>query len=796
MTKKVAIALTIAFLIQTGGFLWSNVSAQEERVRSLYRTGLELYNAGDYKLALKKLKKAITLGKDLKFKPIEKSQGFLALGETQRSLGQYKEAEKTFNEAIAWAEKAGRKKKYTLNMIYNDLGVLYFDNSQFEKAEKFWKESEKISGSLSYMPVNNLARLYITWGKSDLASQYLEKAKRFCNQRKQKYYARAFYFYSLAENEKRLGNYDKSEEAYKNSLNAAKKVVDKTHFHSTIVQGGLADLYRAQSKFDSAEEILKEVLKARLDIFDEGNPFVAESMYSLANVLADQGKYGQAHEYAQKAIGVLNNLFDGGNNMFTVKANQTLANINRQQGKYQEAETLLKQCIEAETNIFGKSHLDIAHLQRDLAKVMFDKSNYQECERLLKDSIAIIESKTGPDHPERIESAKTLGRLYSAQENFEGAKTQYLNALQLSKRVIGENSKATADSARELGKLFAKQSQYDEAEKYLLLAKSVDTSVFGEDSPQVAADSIALAGIYDALGQTEKATTLLANASKLKQKIGGASGTTAASAQVPIAFTSSNQPVRDKWALAIGISSFKDPSINLRFAAKDATDFSNFLINTEKFKEDHVKLLTDENATRENIIAALGSDWLGKRAHKNDLVVVYVSSHGSRSQKEAGGINFLVAHDTDKNSLLATGIPMQWLTKMIKQQIKSDRVVLILDVCHSGAAAQGGKALNRIIGMNPNHLKIGSGQMVLCSSLAEQVSWESKKYENSVFTKRLMEALRVNKDNTSLMQAYKRLKILVEEEVLRDRANLQTPILWNRDWQGKDPQLAIQVSTD
>ena len=117
---------------------------------------------------------------------------------------------------------------------------------------------------------------------------------------------------------------------------------------------------------------------------------------------------------------------------------------------------------------------------------------------------------------------------------------------------------------------------------------------------------------------------------------------------------------------------------------------------------------------------------------------------------------------------------------------------MILDVCHSGAAAQGGKALNRILGMNPNEMKIGSGQMVLCSSMAEQVSWESKKYENSVFTRRLIESLRVNKDKTTLLEAYKRLKILVESEVLRDRSNLQTPVIWNKDWSGKDPVLAVQ----
>lgn len=136
---------------------------------------------------------------------------------------------------------------------------------------------------------------------------------------------------------------------------------------------------------------------------------------------------------------------------------------------------------------------------------------------------------------------------------------------------------------------------------------------------------------------------------------------------------------------------------------------------------------------------------------------------------------------------------MQWLTKMVKDQVHSDRVILILDVCHSGAAGQGSKALTRAAGLDPRTLNIGSGQMIICSSLAEQVSWESAKYENSVFTRRLMEALQSKKDKTTMIEAYNQLKVLVESEVLRDRAELQTPVLWNKGWTGKDPVLAVEA---
>ncbi|HEY9712699.1 MAG TPA: caspase family protein, partial [Chroococcales cyanobacterium] len=277
-----------------------------------------------------------------------------------------------------------------------------------------------------------------------------------------------------------------------------------------------------------------------------------------------------------------------------------------------------------------------------------------------------------------------------------------------------------------------------------------------------------------------------------------------------------NKPVSDKWAIVVGISNFADSSINLKYAAKDATDFASFLVGQENFKRDHIKLLTDKQATKDNIISQLGDGWLGKFAHKDDLVVVYVSSHGSSSDQDVG-VNFLVAHDTDKYKLVSTGIPMQWLSKIIQEQVRSDRVVLILDVCHSGSATAspsskassesstaeknssddaGGKGLfvtaaTTATTMDPSKLSLGSGQIVLCSSLADQVSWESKNYQNSVFTHQLIEALQCDGKQTTLHQAYDHLKKSVESEVLRDRGAMQTPNLSNKLWQGGDPSLAV-----
>lgn len=75
-------------------------------------------------------------------------------------------------------------------------------------------------------------------------------------------------------------------------------------------------------------------------------------------------------------------------------------------------------------------------------------------------------------------------------------------------------------------------------------------------------------------------------------------------------------PVREKWALVVGIGKFKDPSIpTLHFTAADANSFAQALQNSGvgRFKPSNVAVLTDFQATTRNIRENL----IGWRARRN-----------------------------------------------------------------------------------------------------------------------------------------------------------------------------------
>jgi hypothetical protein len=92
-------------------------------------------------------------------------------------------------------------------------------------------------------------------------------------------------------------------------------------------------------------------------------------------------------------------------------------------------------------------------------------------------------------------------------------------------------------------------------------------------------------------------------------------------AQAKTASPSLSAPIEDKWAVVIGIGDFVDPGIpKLKYSSKDARDFYDYLVDPTqgKFKPDHVRLLLDRNATKINIMDALGDSFLPHAANPKD----------------------------------------------------------------------------------------------------------------------------------------------------------------------------------
>lgn len=226
-------------------------------------------------------------------------------------------------------------------------------------------------------------------------------------------------------------------------------------------------------------------------------------------------------------------------------------------------------------------------------------------------------------------------------------------------------------------------------------------------------------------------------------------------------------PLHEKWALVVGISRFADKKIPLlRYSTKDAGDFTAALKDPQigHFREDHVFLLVDEQASLANIRSALNG--VGRRVGRGDLVVLYFASHVTPREMDNAGVNYFVAHDTRidvQDDLPATALPLVEIYDFARDRVKSERVLLLIDGSHATL---------------PNYeLPNGSGRVIISACDSLEASYESNKLQNGYFTYYVLDALRSSHGMMSPVALYNSVREKVSSQVMQDLHARQTPVM-------------------
>jgi uncharacterized caspase-like protein len=238
-----------------------------------------------------------------------------------------------------------------------------------------------------------------------------------------------------------------------------------------------------------------------------------------------------------------------------------------------------------------------------------------------------------------------------------------------------------------------------------------------------------------------------------------------------------NRAITDKWAFIVGLNHFANfPQNSLRFCVADATALKDFLVNEAGFKANHVYLLTDEQATTSNIKRVM-TELLPRAIRPDDLVLLYFSTHGTPEMK---GDNYIVTYDFDGSG--STGIPMSTLSRMIKNDIPSNRIVTLIDTCFSGNAKDldGDRALDDVL--------TGCGQLILTACNSQETSLEDPKIQHGYFTYYLIDSLRKQR---KIMSSFDLTKDLVQSHTQSEHGHSQHPVL-KKYWSGNDVMIYAQ----
>lgn len=197
------------------------------------------------------------------------------------------------------------------------------------------------------------------------------------------------------------------------------------------------------------------------------------------------------------------------------------------------------------------------------------------------------------------------------------------------------------------------------------------------------------------------------------------------------------RPPGDLYLLCVGVSSYRDSTLNLQWAARDAEEMAGAMRKQVGRHFRHVvepTVLTNADATKANLKRALARL---QRAGPEDTVFVFMSGHGTQE----GGRFYFAPHEVDRREVVRTCLPWQEVTDALASVPAAQ--LLIADACHSGCH------LGNLAGVNAGLAEAAqrAGIVMIGSCSGNEESWEDPKRRHGYFTAALLDALRGEADD-------------------------------------------------
>ncbi len=264
----------------------------------LVKYGIDLQNNENYNEAICEYNKILKKYTNLNY--IDKACIKNYLGIIYNEIGEFKKAEKNYNNAIDLALKNGYQKSIELVNFYNNLGGLYEEVGDFEKSKNEYKNSLKILTKYFKNNDHELCNLYNNIGV------LFFKQKKFLISKK--YYLLSIEHLCLEDDWKlastiynNLGciydvklDYDMALLYFEKSLEIRLSNYNKYHFEISNSYNNIGSIYRKLNSFDKAKYYYNLALSIRKKYINYNINGIARIYNNLAILNNQQGNWSNS----------------------------------------------------------------------------------------------------------------------------------------------------------------------------------------------------------------------------------------------------------------------------------------------------------------------------------------------------------------------------------------------------------------------------------------------------------------------------------------------------------------------
>ena len=226
--------------------------------------------------------------------------------------------------------------------------------------------------------------------------------------------------------------------------------------------------------------------------------------------------------------------------------------------------------------------------------------------------------------------------------------------------------------------------------------------------------------------------------------------------------TSAKPPGGVLHVLAIGVDNFGDKAggLHLDYAAEDAHDVANALLESQKgspgkaslYADVNVTYLPNDKADRAAILDALDAmaQSMATNEPGQDVAVILVSSHGEMID----GQFYLIPYGFDagsKGKAIKSAVSASEFAEKVQALAEHGKVLLLLDACHSGAVGAQGWATDPDAKVLQDAMDL-ENVTVLTSSKKNELSKELPDWKHGALAQAFLDALAGAADSQGIVR--------------------------------------------
>ena len=251
-------------------------------------------------------------------------------------------------------------------------------------------------------------------------------------------------------------------------------------------------------------------------------------------------------------------------------------------------------------------------------------------------------------------------------------------------------------------------------------------------------------------------------------------------------------PQPNAYAFIVGIENYRSvtPTPGAR---ADAEQFAQMLETSLGVPGRNIRLLTDDNATRSDLLATVS--WMQRNVSADARIYFFFSGHGAPNVNS--GQSFLLPYEGEPETIEFSGISLDDILEGLGQSGARD-VLAFVDACFSGsgersALPEGSRPLVPVKDTTTNHT---TNVVLVASSAAHEISGTTSDGSQGLFTHHLIHALgegRADMDGDGMISLHE-LHSYITPRVARDARRLnreQTPTISIADELGETSNLMM-----